>query len=117
LEQDINCPFCSAAESEKVLRSALCYARWDKYPVTEGQLLIMPNRHSADYFSATPDERIALWATVDEAKKLFGRQLQGGRLQRGRQTVMRCHIHLIPRRSGDSINPRGGRAERFPGQS
>ena len=24
------------------------------------------------------------------------------------QTVMRCHIHLIPRRAGDSVNPRGG---------
>jgi len=24
------------------------------------------------------------------------------------QTVMHCHIHLIPRRSGDSVNPRGG---------
>lgn len=24
------------------------------------------------------------------------------------QTVMHCHIPLIPRRSGDSVNPRGG---------
>jgi diadenosine tetraphosphate (Ap4A) HIT family hydrolase len=24
------------------------------------------------------------------------------------QTVMHCHIHLIPRREGDSQNPRGG---------
>ncbi len=24
------------------------------------------------------------------------------------QTVMQCHIHLIPRRSGDSVNSRGG---------
>ena len=24
------------------------------------------------------------------------------------QTVMHCHIHLIPRRSGDGANPRGG---------
>lgn len=24
------------------------------------------------------------------------------------QTVVHCHIHLIPRRSGDSVNPRGG---------
>jgi diadenosine tetraphosphate (Ap4A) HIT family hydrolase len=24
------------------------------------------------------------------------------------QTVMHCHIHLIPRRSGDSVNSRGG---------
>jgi ATP adenylyltransferase len=24
------------------------------------------------------------------------------------QTVMHCHIHLIPRRADDSVNPRGG---------
>lgn len=24
------------------------------------------------------------------------------------QTVMHCHIRLIPRRSGDTVNPRGG---------
>ena len=24
------------------------------------------------------------------------------------QTVMHCHIHLIPRRNGDMENPRGG---------
>ena len=24
------------------------------------------------------------------------------------QTIMHCHIHLIPRRSGDMKNPRGG---------
>jgi diadenosine tetraphosphate (Ap4A) HIT family hydrolase len=24
------------------------------------------------------------------------------------QTVMHCHIHLIPRRRGDTENPRGG---------
>ncbi|MBV8174049.1 MAG: HIT family protein [Verrucomicrobia bacterium] len=24
------------------------------------------------------------------------------------QTVMHCHIHLIPRRTGDHPNPRGG---------
>ena len=24
------------------------------------------------------------------------------------QTIMHCHIHLIPRRTGDMKNPRGG---------
>ena len=24
------------------------------------------------------------------------------------QTVFHCHIHLIPRREGDVVNPRGG---------
>lgn len=66
MEQEIDCPFCSPAEGEKVLSSALCYARWDKFPVTEGHLLIIPTRHFADYFSATPDEKLALWDLVEE---------------------------------------------------
>ncbi len=33
------------------------------------------------------------------------------------QTVMHCHIHLIPRRSGDTINPRGGVRGVIPGKA
>ena len=113
--QEINCPFCSPAEGEKILRSALCYARWDKYPVTEGHLLIIPNRHFSDFFAATPDEKTALWATVDEAKKLLDGRVKPDGYNVGinvgapaGQTVMHCHIHLIPRRAGNSDNPRGG---------
>jgi diadenosine tetraphosphate (Ap4A) HIT family hydrolase len=115
LEQELNCPFCTASDSEPVLRSALCYARSDKYPVTEGHLLIIPNRHFADYFSATPDERAALWTMVEEAKILLDSRLKPDGYNVGinlgapaGQTVMHCHIHLIPRKSGDSANPRGG---------
>jgi hypothetical protein len=89
LGQKLNCPFCLVAEADKFLRSELCYVRWEKYPATEGHqgkscliltrcrnpaLLIVPNRHFSDYFSATPDERTALWAMLDEAKKLPARR-------------------------------------------
>jgi diadenosine tetraphosphate (Ap4A) HIT family hydrolase len=30
------------------------------------------------------------------------------------QTVFHCHIHLIPRRTGDVANPRGGVRNVFP---
>jgi len=32
------------------------------------------------------------------------------------QTVFHCHIHLIPRRSGDVANPRGGVRHLIPGK-
>ena len=112
---ELRCPFCSPAEGEKVLCSALCYARWDKYPVTEGHLLIVPNRHFPGYFSATPDEKREIWALVDEGKKLVDQRFKPDGYNLGinvgapaGQTVMHCHIHLIPRRLGDSVNPRGG---------
>ena len=79
--------------------------------MTEGHLLIIPNRHFPDYFSATPDERTALWAMLEEAKKLLAGRFKPDGYNVGAtagQTVLHCHIHLIPRRSGDSVNPRGG---------
>jgi diadenosine tetraphosphate (Ap4A) HIT family hydrolase len=33
------------------------------------------------------------------------------------QTVMHCHIHLIPRRAGDNPNPRGGVRCVVPGKA
>ena len=51
---------------------------------------------------------------VDEGEKLVksdGYNVGGT----ARQTVMHFHIHLIPRRSGDNVNPRGG-ARRDRGQ-
>jgi diadenosine tetraphosphate (Ap4A) HIT family hydrolase len=74
--QELDCPFCSTPEGEKVLVSELCYARWDKYPVTEGHLLIIPNRHVADYFAATAEQKRALWAMVDDGKKLLDERFQ-----------------------------------------
>ena len=120
----MNCPFCSPTVAEKVLTSELCFARWDKYPVTEGHLLVIPNRHIADYFSATAEEKTALWAMVDEAKKLLDGRFKPDGYNVGinvgtdaGQTVMHCHIHLIPRRSGDSANPRGGVRGVIPGKA
>ena len=120
----MNCPFCSPVDGEKVLASELCFARWDKYPVTEGHLLIIPNRHLADYFLATEEERTALWAMVAEAKKLLDRRFKPNGYNVGinigttaGQTVMHCHIHLIPRKAGDSVNPRGGVRGVIPGKA
>jgi diadenosine tetraphosphate (Ap4A) HIT family hydrolase len=115
LGEEVNCPFCSPVDGEKVLASELCFARWDKYPVTEGHLLIIAHRHVADYFSLAAQEKTALWAMVDEGKKLLNERFKPDGYNVGinvgadaGQTVMHCHIHLIPRRSGDSIHPRGG---------
>lgn len=83
--------------------------------MTEGHLLIISNRHVADYFSLTAEEKTALWAMVDEGRRLLDERFKPDGYNVGinigadaGQTVMHCHIHLIPRRSGDTYNPRGG---------
>jgi diadenosine tetraphosphate (Ap4A) HIT family hydrolase len=124
LGEELNCPFCNPSEREMVLASDQCFARWDKYPVTKGHLLIILNRHVADYFAVTLEEKTALWAMVDEGKKLLDERFKPDGYNVGinvgvaaGQTVMHCHIHLIPRRSGDSANPRGGVRGVIPGRA
>ena len=80
----------------------------DRYPVTPGHMLFVPNS----------DEPCMIHLAMTEA------QLEGDRLvdsgdcdgynigfNQGKsagQTVMYPHIHLIPRRSGDCSDPTGG---------
>jgi hypothetical protein len=46
----------------------------DKYAVTEGHLLIIPNRHVADYFSVIAEEKTAdtITSTNTESPKIGG---------------------------------------------
>jgi diadenosine tetraphosphate (Ap4A) HIT family hydrolase len=78
-------------------------------------LLVIPNRHVPYYFSLTAEEKTALWTMVDGGRKLLDERFKPDGYNVGvnvgaaaGQTVMHCHIHLIPRRAGDSANPRGG---------
>jgi diadenosine tetraphosphate (Ap4A) HIT family hydrolase len=78
----------------------------------------------ADYFSVTEKEKTALWTMVDKGKKLLDERFNPDGYNVGinvgtdaGQTVMHCHIHLIPRRAGDSANPRGGVRGVIPGKA
>ena len=111
----LTCPFCNPAEDEVVLQNSLCYARYDKYPVSPGHLLLIPYRHIPTLFDATNEEQAALLALVREAKPLLDEQYRPDGYNVGvnvraaaGQTVMHLHVHLIPRYAGDVEDPRGG---------
>ena len=112
---DIDCPFCNPSEDEIVLANDLCYARYDKYPVSPGHLLLIPYRHIPTLFDATDAEHAALLALVREAKALLDEQFRPDGYNVGvnvgktaGQTVMHLHVHVIPRYAGDVEDPRGG---------
>jgi len=111
----IICPFCNPFADEIVAKNDLCYARWDRFPVSKGHLLVIPFRHTIDYFSMTEEEKRALFALIDECKEIIEENFKPAGYNIGfnvgeaaGQTVMHCHCHVIPRYSGDTENPRGG---------
>ncbi|MDV4342839.1 HIT family protein [Methanoculleus sp. YWC-01] len=111
----LTCPFCTPPDEEVVLANDLCYARYDRYPVSPGHLLLIPYRHIPTLFDATDTEQIALLALVREAKTFLDGRLHPDGYNVGvnvseaaGQTVMHLHVHVIPRYAGDVEDPRGG---------
>jgi diadenosine tetraphosphate (Ap4A) HIT family hydrolase len=109
------CPFCNVPPADLLLQNDLCYARFDRYPVAEGHLLIIPFRHIASVFDLTERERNAalelLWKAKDYLEAAFhpaGYNIGANAGQVAGQTIMHVHIHLIPRYTGDMENPEGG---------
>ena len=120
---EYGCPFCYP-ERRIIDENDSVFAIEDQFPVTAGHLLIIPKRHTPDYFKMTTHER-------RDAEELL-RVLQSGIKERDKtvtgfnvgmncgqaagQTVMHAHIHLIPRRNGDVDDPKGGVRGVIPGK-
>jgi ATP adenylyltransferase len=114
-EQDSSCVFCSDAP-ECILENRLARLVRDAFPVTQGHLLAIPKRHAPDYFALGTAEVRACHALIEAGRERlltddpsiegFNVGINCGSV--AGQTVMHAHIHLIPRRRGDSANPRGG---------
>lgn len=107
------CPFC--APIEIILSNDLAFAIYDKSPVNEGHMLIIPRRHMEDFWASTSQERKALNDLIGDCKKHLDKIFEPDGYNIGincgaaaGQTVFHLHIHLIPRYIGDIENPRGG---------
>jgi len=110
------CLFCNVNESGLADENTLAYVSYDTYPVSELHCLIIPKRHINDYFELTNDEVIAcndLIKKTKEAILLKDPSVKGFNIgsnigKIAGQSVLHCHIHLIPRREDDVENPQGG---------
>ncbi len=113
------CPFCDPPPNERLVlhEDELVVAFFDGYPVSVGHALIVPRRHVASFFDATPEEQRALIAAVPHVKRVLHEKLSpkpdaynvgwNDGAAAG-QTVMHLHLHVIPRYEGDVPDPRGG---------
>ena len=110
------CLFCSAKESGIAAENQFAYASYDSYPVSDFHCLIIPKRHVKDYFEMSDEELLACNDLIikikneilakDKTVKAFNIGTNAGKISG--QSIMHCHIHLIPRREGDVDNPQGG---------
>ncbi len=118
------CVFCSVSSDRVIADNALAYAIRDAFPVTDGHLLVIPKRHTENYFSLTQDELLACDGLLRQLRDHFRDKdsfVEGFNIginvgAVAGQTVFHCHIHLIPRRSGDVDDPRGGIRHVIPGK-
>jgi len=118
-----DCLFCNIPPVRIILENELAYAVRDGYPVTEMHSLIIPKRHIQDYFDLTTEELIACDQLIRSLKdeisnsdnSINGFNIGMNSGETAGQTIFHCHIHLIPRRTGDVDNPRGGVRNIIPG--
>lgn len=120
----ILCPFCNPDANRVFHEGRLVRGLWDLFPVTDGHALIVPKRHIATWFDASPAEQAEIFDTVAITRReIEARHATDGYNiginigEAAGQTVPHLHVHVIPRRKGDVANPRGGVRHVIPGRA
>lgn len=112
---DEGCPFCrmagGGAQSELVVhRGETAYVVLNLYPYNPGHLMVVPNRHVADYADLTPAETHEVAALSQQALRAirgvsdphgFNVGLNLGGVAGG-SLSQHLHQHVVPRWSGDA---------------
>jgi len=110
------CLFCSTKNNDIIEENKFAFATLDSYPVSSQHCLIIPKRHVKEYFELSEEEVLGCDQLIKKVKikvenndktiKGFNIGINSGK--EAGQSIMHCHIHLIPRREGDVENPQGG---------
>jgi len=111
-----NCIFCHLDKADILQESKNFFVINDRFPVTQGHKLIITKKHKADFFSLDTIETNDLSTLLHELRNNLVKQdtaITGFNVGMNcgisaGQTIFHCHIHLIPRRDNDCIDPRGG---------
>jgi diadenosine tetraphosphate (Ap4A) HIT family hydrolase len=116
MSENNQCHFCGLPDERIIDETETCLVIRDLYPVTPLHTLIITKRHVASYFDMSDQERQDIQKLVDKHQQRIGKEdetVSGFNVgincgEDAGQTVMHCHVHLIPRRKGDVEDPRGG---------
>lgn len=114
-----DCLFCQISggktEVELFANFTHCYVIKDKFPVSEGHLLIIPHEHTENWFTASEEIRQDMMRALHLMKERLdleygpdGYNIGANCGEAAGQTVMHLHMHIIPRYLGDMADPKGG---------
>jgi len=114
--EEEDCPFCRPeALAGAIARQGTVFAIDDAHPVTPGHVLVVPIRHTRDYFTMTSEEHrdanellgVLRARALCEDPAITGFNVGCNCGASAGQTVAHAHIHLIPRRASDGPGGRG----------
>ena len=122
--RELGCPFYEVSKDRVVGETELAYAIRNAYPVAPLHTLVIPKRHVRGYFELGRPELNACHRLLEWEKKAIEKAdsgVEGFNLgvndgEAADQTVFHCHLHLIPRRRGDTEDPTGGVRRVIPGK-
>ena len=107
----INCAFCSDTSLAKrtIAKNKLAWVFPTNIPIVPGHLLICPLRHVATFAELTEQEQTAIFSFAKQLqpvlKKVFGAtgfNFAWNEDTTGGQGVPHFHLHILPRKVGDS---------------
>ena len=121
---DSDCPFCHIDRQRLFFEGESIYGIWDAFPISPGHALLATKRHVASWFEATSQERSELAeataiarAAVLERHTPDGYNIGLNDAEAAGQTIPHLHVHVIPRYSGDVVDPTGGVRAVIPGKA
>jgi diadenosine tetraphosphate (Ap4A) HIT family hydrolase len=112
------CPFCQFALpgiARPLLATTDHVAAFeDAYPSAVGHVLVVPRRHVGRIIELTDEEFHDLWYVAREQMRRLEKSSPDAYTigvndgEAAGQTIAHVHLHVVPRRFGDTADPRGG---------
>ncbi len=115
-EDNGECVFCQAVQAEQdkqqfiIKRGKTSFVMLNRYPYTNGHLLIMPYRHIPELQDLSTEENKEIMELTSQAVEVMKKELQtdgfncGFNLGRaaGAGIIEHIHMHVVPRWVGDT---------------
>jgi len=110
----MDCIFCKIINGEipikKIMETDKSLAFLDAFPLTKGHSLVIPKTHYEKMQNMTPEDNADLFETVRQVTSKID-NIVGAELlaihngEESGQEIPHVHVHIIPRRKGDSAGP------------